>query len=323
MHEKMTGKASRSFARQSTQKRSSKRMIPHKRRIFSFASWNVRTLVESAGGDRRICRSRPQSSTPTTGDSTDPFLVDRKLDLLVKELVRNGVSVAGIQETKWFGCDIWKTASHTFLHSGRTVPSGDEPAIRREGVGIVLDKEATEAWRQAGETWEAVSPRLISARLKVTRAGQRRPGGSRETSNVYVSVVSAYAPTARAPPGVKEKFIEDLQYTVDKIPSSDVLLILGDFNARVGSSARGDDLWRGVRGRYGVGNCNEAGEDFLQFCTINNFTIMNTWFCKKPIHLATWKHPATRQMHMIDYVVMRAEQRAFCLDVQVMRGATC
>ena len=56
---------------------------------------------------------------------------------------------------------------------------------------------------------------------------------------------------------------------------------------------------------------------------MNNFTIMNTWFTKKPMHLATWKHPATKQSFMIDYIVMRAGQRKLCTDVQVMRGATC
>ena len=117
--------------------------------------------------------------------------------------------------------------------------------------------------------------------------------------------------------------MEDLQDTVDKVPMSDVLLLLGDFNARVGSSVADDDVWRGVRGRHGVGVCNEAGERFLEFCAVNQFTIMNTWFAKKAIHLATWKHPATKQSHMIDYVVMRAGQRMLCTDVRVMRGASC
>ena len=45
--------------------------------------------------------------------------------------------------------------------------------------------------------------------------------------------------------------MEDLQDAVDKTPVSDVLLLLGDFNSRVGCSAAGDALWRGVRGRHG------------------------------------------------------------------------
>ena len=103
-----------------------------------------------------------------------------------------------------------------------------------------------------------------------------------------------------------------------------VLLLSGDFNARVVASSVSDDhLWRGIWGKYGVGVCNEARERFLEFCAVNYFTVMNTWFSKKPIHLATLRHPATKEMIMIDYVVMRSEQRMCCTDVRVMRGATC
>ena len=102
-----------------------------------------------------------------------------------------------------------------------------------------------------------------------------------------------------------------------------VLLLMGDFNARVDCGGTGDDVWVGVRGRHGVGECNGAGQRFLEFCASNQYTIMNTWFQKKQHHLTTWKHPATKQMHMIDYIVMRADQRCLCTDVQVMRGANC
>ena len=58
--------------------------------------------------------------------------------------------------------------------------------------------------------------------------------------------------------------MEDLQETIDKVPASDVLLLLGDFNARVGaSSVSDDDLWRGVRGKYGVGVAMRQERDFL------------------------------------------------------------
>ena len=79
-------------------------------------------------------------------------MVDRNLDLLVKEAKRYGVSVAGVQESRWFGKDVWPAASGcTFLHSGRPLPATGEAAVRKEGVGILLDEKATAAWRQAGE----------------------------------------------------------------------------------------------------------------------------------------------------------------------------
>ena len=69
--------------------------------------------------------------------------MDRKLDLLVNELRHYGVSVAAIQKTKWFGKDVWQADGHTFLHSCHPLPKDGEPAVRNEGVGILLDKRAS------------------------------------------------------------------------------------------------------------------------------------------------------------------------------------
>ena len=63
--------------------------------------------------------------------------MDRKLDFLVKELRRLGVAIAGIQETKWFGKDMWTVDGYTLLHSGCTFPDEAAPQVRNEGVGIL------------------------------------------------------------------------------------------------------------------------------------------------------------------------------------------
>ena len=61
----------------------------------------------------------------------------------------------------------------------------------------------------------------------------------------------------------------------------------------------------------------------MHFCTLNQLTVMNTWFQKKYIYYGTWMHPAMKQFHMIDLKVMRVKQRVCCGNVQVMRGANC
>lgn len=280
------------------------------------ATWNVQSLVERYGGDRRVCRSRP--------DKSGKAGVDRKLDLLVKELKRYRVSVAAVQETRWFGNDVWESQGCTMLHSGRPLPTynGDGKNQRNEGVGIILDGRATEAWKAGGEVWSAKSSRIVSARLKVMQRRWRNVGGSRGTKDVYMTVVSVYAPTVKAPPSVKQSFISDLQEVVDDVPSTDVLMLLGDFNARVGSGEP-EDLWWDVRGKFGLRECNDAGRELLQFCMINHCTILNTVFQKQKRFLGTWTHPASKIAHMIDYVIMRSNHRGLCTDVQVMRGAEC
>ena len=51
--------------------------------------------------------------------------------------------------------------------------------------------------------------------------------------------MSVYVPTAKATPSVKVKFTDDFQRTLDTLPAGDVVMVLGDFNARVGK----DDVW--------------------------------------------------------------------------------
>ena len=94
---------------------------------LTVASRNVSTLVESAGGDRRISRSRAQPISRGV-----ECCVDRKLDLLVKELKRYRVSVAAIQETRWFGKGTWQADDFVFVHSGRPLPAEGEPALPEE-----------------------------------------------------------------------------------------------------------------------------------------------------------------------------------------------
>jgi len=56
--------------------------------------------------------------------------VDRKLDLLVGELASCTIALAGIQETKWFGSDVWPTTNgYMLLHSGRPTPDDDAGGI--------------------------------------------------------------------------------------------------------------------------------------------------------------------------------------------------
>ena len=221
--------------------------------------WNVRALVENSG-DARICRTRPKTTCNCNS-------VDRKLDLLIGELKRYKVSamVAAIQETKWFGQDVWNAEGYTFLHSGRPLPtSEDDHAMRNEGVGIALDERATIAWRAAMETWCAVSSRIVTARLNAVSKGQRRPASSREPSDVFMTILSVYAPTSKAPPSIKQKFSQDLQATLSLVLPRDILVLLGDFNARVGKRDHSSCLCEETLVLYGLDERNDAGEDFLE-----------------------------------------------------------
>ena len=128
-------------------------------------------------GDECVCRNVNKPGN----HCNDHGMVDKKLDLLVRELKRYGISIAGIPETKWFGSDVWPADGYTFLHSGSPLPSDQERAARNEGVGIALDKKDTPAWKNVGEVWEAVSSRVVMMHLKFAGVGKRSMGDIRET----------------------------------------------------------------------------------------------------------------------------------------------
>ena len=258
------------MATNESDKLSKKQKLRNSRMCLTVGTWNVRTLVESVG-DERICRKVNKPGN----HRNDHGMVDRKLDLLARELKRYGVSIAGIQETKWFGNDVWPADGYTFLHSGRPLPSDQERAARNEGVGIALDKKATAAWKNAGEVWEAVSSRVVMARLKWAGVVKKKHGRHKRDKDMYMSVIYVYAPTAKAPPGIKQKFFAELQDALDKIPESDILVVLGDFNARVGVLDQDSNLWRGILGRHGMTERNLAGHELLHGVLCHQQSIHN------------------------------------------------
>ena len=103
----------------------------------------------------------------------------------------------------------------------------------------------------------------------------------------------------------EEQFFNDLDDMLCLIPEEDMYVILGDFNARVGSREETSEEWRRVRGPHGYGTANDAGKEVLAYLAAHQATVCNTWFRKKKIHLATWQHLRSKEWCCIDYIVKR------------------
>ena len=86
-----------------------------------------------------------------------------------------------------------------------------------------------------------------------------------------ITVIQAYAPTSNAEEAEVEQFYEDLQDLLEITPKEDVLFIIGDKNAKVGSQEK-----PGVTGKFGLGVQNEAGQRLIEFCQENTLVIANT-----------------------------------------------
>lgn len=164
------------------------------------------------------------------------------------------------------------------------------------------------SWRTGGEKWKAWSSRLVTAALQTGCSSQ-------------LHVLSCYAPTFAAKKEEKERFYDDLQQALNEIPSSEPYIILGYFNARVGTRSATGNEWKCERGPHGFGEVNIAGRELLTFLSLNDIetTICNTWFMKD-INKQTWKHPKSGRWHCIDYAIMRQKDMR---DASVMRGAEC
>ena len=99
-------------------------------------------------------------------------------------------------------------------------------------------------------------------------------------------MIQAYAPTSNAEEAEVEQFYEDLQDLLELTLKKDVLFIIGEWNAKVGSQETS-----GVTGKHGLGVQNEAGQRLREFCQENTLVTVNTLFQQHKRRLYTRTSP--------------------------------
>ena len=109
--------------------------------------------------------------------------------------------------------------------------------------------------------------------------------------------IKVYVLTSNAEEAEVEQYYEDLQDLLELTPPTDVLFIIGDWNAKVGSQET-----PGVTGKFGLGMWNEAGQRLREFCQENALVIANTLFQHKR-RLYTWTSPDGQHRNQIDYIL--------------------
>ena len=123
------------------------------------------------------------------------------------------------------------------------------------GVGFLVHKDIvnTVMGRQP------VSSRLITIRLRAVPFN--------------ITKVQAYAPTSDYDDNEIEEFYDQLQNVIDQTPKKDILVVQGDWNAKVGRDA----CWQGICGPYCNDDTNERGLRLLEFATFNDLVLANTF----------------------------------------------
>ena len=152
-----------------------------------------------------------------------------KLEVVKQEMARVNVNILGSSELKWTGMSEFNSDDHYIYYCG-------QESLRRNGVAIMVNRRVQHAVLGCS----LKNNRMISVHL------QGKP--------FNITVIQVYAPISNAEETEVEQFYEDLQYLLELTPKKDVLFIIGDWNAKVGSQET-----PGVTGKFGLGMWNEAG----------------------------------------------------------------
>ena len=186
--------------------------------------------------------------------------------------------IIGISETRYIEEAKVRLDSYTFIYSG-----GSE---HQHGVGFIIkssiEKSILGYW--------PVSNRNIMLKLKA------KP--------FDIAIIQTYAPTSSHSDDEIEEHYEEINKMLKEVKSTDVLIIAGDFNAKIGKGSYQD-----LVGNYGLGDRNPRGDRLLQFSIEKNLVVTNTTFQHPNRLLYTWKSPGDVSRNQIDYLLIRKRHR--------------
>ena len=115
-----------------------------------------------------------------------------------------------------------------------------------------------------------------------------------------ITVIQVYAPTSNAEEAEVKRFYEDLQDLLELITPKDILFIIGDWNAKVGSQEI-----LGVTGKFGLGVQKEAGQRLTEFFQENTLVIADILFQQHKRRLYTWIPPYGQYRNKINYISLQ------------------
>ena len=213
-----------------------------------------------------------------------------KLDNAIKEMTNMKIDILGIAETRWTDSGKIIKDNHTIVYSG-----GQE---HRNGVGILMRNNIA---KSLIGYWP-VSDRVIMIKI------QAKP--------FNINIIQLYAPTQDYDEDEIEEFYEEAQQAIKHVKSGEILCIMGDMNAKVGTTPHDT-----IVGSFGLGERNDRGDRLIQFCEQNQLMIANTWFQQPPRKLYTWKSPGDITRNQIDYIMISNRFRNCVKQAKTLPGA--
>ena len=171
-----------------------------------------------------------------------------KLEVDKQEMPRVNIDIWGIRELTWTGMGEINSDDHYIYYCG-------QESFIRNGVAIIVNKRV----------WNAVLGCKLKNDWMISIHFQGKP--------FNITVIQVYAPASNAEEAEVEWFYEDHQDLLELTPKKDVLFIIGEWNAKVGSREI-----PGVTSKFGPGVQDEAGQRLTEFCQENALVIAKTLF---------------------------------------------
>uniref|UniRef100_A0A2C9LJJ7 Endonuclease/exonuclease/phosphatase domain-containing protein n=1 Tax=Biomphalaria glabrata TaxID=6526 RepID=A0A2C9LJJ7_BIOGL len=124
---------------------------------------------------------------------------------------------------------------------------------------------------------------------------------AKQTKQIKVTTIQAYAPTEDSEDTIKDNLYNQLQTTLDETSTHDLILLMGDFNAKINPNRTGFEY---VMGPYGSAeNISDNGERMISLCAFNSLSNGNTYFKHKQIHknnmaITKWRNLQRDRLHL-------------------------
>ena len=175
-----------------------------------------------------------------------------------------------------------------------------QESLRRNGVAIIVNKR--------------IQDTVLGCNLKNDRMTSVRFQGK----PFNITIIQVYAPASNAEEAEIKWFYEDLQSLLELTPPKNVLFIIGDWNAKLGSQEI-----PGVTGKFGLGVQYEAWKRLTEFYQENTLIIVNTLFQQHKRKLYTWTSSDGQHQNQIDYILCSQRWRSSIQSAKTRPGADC
>ncbi|VDO61454.1 unnamed protein product [Schistosoma margrebowiei] len=133
-----------------------------------------------------------------------------------------------------------------------------------------------------------------------------------------MNIIQCYVPTNDYNEDAKDQFYNRLQSIVEKCPTNDLTILMGDLSPKDGMDNTG---YEGIMGRHGLGEKNENSERYAILCAFNKLVNGDTIFLHKHIHKTIWTSPEHITQNQIDQICISKKFRMTMEDLRTKRLA--